>query len=107
VNLLPVTLTGRIVRLEPLGYTHSEGLLKAAAYEEIWTYLGEPTPQTQADAHHLHDPPPGYRPATMPPPKNRQAKARQAQVFVRVLAVTLILLVVVTAVLIVLAIATH
>jgi RimJ/RimL family protein N-acetyltransferase len=49
VNLLPVTLTGRIVRLEPLDYTHSGGLLKAAAHEEIWTYLDEPTPQTQAD----------------------------------------------------------
>jgi hypothetical protein len=43
----------------------------------------------------------------MPPPKNWQAKALQSQVFVRVLAVTLILLATATAVLIVLVIATH
>ena len=59
------------------------------------------------DAQHPHDPPPGYRPDTMPPPKNWQAKALQSQVFVRVFAATLILLAIATAVLIVLALATH
>jgi RimJ/RimL family protein N-acetyltransferase len=49
VNLPPVTLNGRTVRLEPLGYPHAGGLLQAAAYDEIWTYLDEPTPQTEAD----------------------------------------------------------
>jgi hypothetical protein len=48
-DLPPVTLNGRIVRLEPLGYPHAGGLLRAAAYDEIWTYLDEPTPQTEAD----------------------------------------------------------
>jgi hypothetical protein len=43
----------------------------------------------------------------MPPPKNWQAKALQSQVFVRVLAATLILLAIATAVLIVLVIATQ
>lgn len=70
-------------------------------------YGGDPDRWRSPDAHHLHDPPPGYRPATMPLPKNWHAKARRAQVFVRVLPVVLILLVVATAVIIVLAIATH
>ena len=70
-------------------------------------YRGDPDRWRSPDAHHLHDPPPGYRAAEMPPPKNWQAKALQSQVFVRVLTVTLILLAVATAVLIVLAIATH
>ncbi len=70
-------------------------------------YRGDPDRRRSPDEHHLHDPPPGYRPAEMPPPKNWQAKALQSQVFVRVLTVTLILLAVANAVLIVLAIATH
>ncbi len=70
-------------------------------------YRGDPDRWRSPDAHHVHDPPPGYRPATMPPPENWQAKARQAQVFVRVLTVTLILLAVPSVVLTVLAIATH
>jgi len=48
-----------------------------------------------------------HRPARMPPSKNRQAKARQSQAFVRVPAVILKFLVVATAVLIVRTIATH
>ncbi|MET7749318.1 GNAT family protein [Micromonospora sp. NPDC005367] len=43
----PVTLTGRLIRLEPLGPGHAEDLLAAAAYDEIWTYLDEPTPRTR------------------------------------------------------------
>jgi hypothetical protein len=70
-------------------------------------YRGDPDRRRSPDAHHPHDPPPGYRPDTMPPPKNWQAKALQSQVFVRVLAVTLILLAIATAVLIVLVIATQ
>ena len=70
-------------------------------------YRGDPDRGRSPDAHHLHDPPPGYRPDGMPPPKNWQAKALQSQVFVRVLVVVLILLAVATAVLIVLVIATH
>ena len=70
-------------------------------------YRGDPDRGRSPDAHHLHDPPPGYRPDGMPPPKNWQAKALQSQVFVRVLAATLILLAIATAVLIVLVIATQ
>ena len=70
-------------------------------------YRGDPDRWRSPDAHHPHDPPPGYRPDTMPPPKNWQAKALQSQVFVRVLVVVLILLAVATAVLIVLVIATQ
>jgi hypothetical protein len=68
---------------------------------------GDPDRWRSPDAHHLDDPPPGYRPETMPPPKNWQAKALQSQVFVRVLAAALILLAIATAVLIVLVIATQ
>lgn len=70
-------------------------------------YRGDPDRWRSPDAHHLDDPPPGYRPDTMPPPKNWQAKALQSQVFVRVLAATLILLAIATAVFIVLVIATQ
>ena len=70
-------------------------------------YRGDPDRWRSLDAHHVDDPPPGYRPDAMPPPKNWQAKALQSQVFVRVLAVTLILLAIATAVLIVLVIATQ
>ncbi len=70
-------------------------------------YRGDPDRWRSPDAHHLHDPPPGYRPDPMSPPKIWRAKARRAQVFVQVLPVILILLVVATAVIIVLAIATH
>ena len=70
-------------------------------------YRGDPDRRRSPDAHHLHDPPPGNRPDTMPPPKNWQARALQSQVFVRVFAATLILLAIASVVLIVLAIATH
>ncbi|WP_439427112.1 GNAT family N-acetyltransferase [Micromonospora sp. LA-10] len=42
----PVTLTGRLIRLEPLGPQHAADLLAAAAHDEIWTHLDEPTPRT-------------------------------------------------------------
>ncbi|MET8350902.1 GNAT family protein [Micromonospora sp. NPDC005206] len=49
MNLRPVVLTGNVVRLEPLGYEHTDDLVAAAAFDEIWTYLDEPTPSsTQA-----------------------------------------------------------
>lgn len=44
----PVTLTGALVRLEPLDHQHAEDLLRAAAHDVIWTYLDEPTPRTPA-----------------------------------------------------------
>lgn len=39
-------LTGRLVRLEPLSFEHTSDLVDAARYDEIWTYLDEPTPRT-------------------------------------------------------------
>lgn len=35
----PVTLEGHIVRLEPAGEEHVEGLLSAAAFPELWTWM--------------------------------------------------------------------
>ena len=35
----PVTLTGTIVRLEPLSETHAPALASAGAYEEIWRHM--------------------------------------------------------------------
>jgi RimJ/RimL family protein N-acetyltransferase len=49
MNLKPVTLTGNLVRLEPLGEIHAPDLLIAAAHDEIWNYLDEPTPRTTED----------------------------------------------------------
>lgn len=46
MNLRPVVLRGKAVRLEPLGYQHTDDLAEAAAFDEIWTYLDEPTPRT-------------------------------------------------------------
>src|SRR3712207_2302531 len=42
----PVTLTGSIVRLEPLTMCHLAHLSEAAQHEQIWTYLDEPTPES-------------------------------------------------------------
>jgi RimJ/RimL family protein N-acetyltransferase len=44
MNLQPVTLSGRRIRLEPLRSEHAEDLAVAAADDQIWTYLDEPTP---------------------------------------------------------------
>jgi RimJ/RimL family protein N-acetyltransferase len=47
---LPV-LTGRLVRLEPLGLEHAAGYLAAAAGdEEVFRWLSVPVPQTPDDA---------------------------------------------------------
>jgi hypothetical protein len=35
----PVTLTGRVVRLEPLSLAHTSGLWKIASEPEIWQYI--------------------------------------------------------------------
>jgi N-acetyltransferase len=39
MDLTPVVLEGRSVRLEPLSMDHLEGLLKAAADKSIWKYM--------------------------------------------------------------------
>jgi N-acetyltransferase len=35
----PITLTGKVVRLEPLSYQHLHGLTAAGADESIWQYM--------------------------------------------------------------------
>ena len=35
----PVTLASAVVRLEPLGRTHAEGLYEAGQDQDIWTYM--------------------------------------------------------------------
>ncbi|MDF2680223.1 MAG: family N-acetyltransferase [Brevibacillus sp.] len=39
LNIAPVTLEGKLVRLEPLRLEHSEGLWEAGRFEEIWAYM--------------------------------------------------------------------
>lgn len=53
--LEPVTLTGTRARLEPLSHDHAADLLEAAHYDDIWTYLDEPTPHTLDDISQLID----------------------------------------------------
>jgi RimJ/RimL family protein N-acetyltransferase len=38
----PVVLTGRVVRLEPLGPEHADGLLAAGRHEELWRVTVQP-----------------------------------------------------------------
>ncbi len=46
---VPVTLTGRVVRLEPLGPEHADGLLLAGHHEALWRVTVQP-PLVSADA---------------------------------------------------------
>jgi N-acetyltransferase len=39
MNIQPITLTGRTVRLEPLSTDHAPGLWAVGAEPEIWTYM--------------------------------------------------------------------
>jgi N-acetyltransferase len=39
MKLHPITLTGRVARLEPLAETHIPALTVAGAYESIWQYM--------------------------------------------------------------------
>ncbi len=43
----PVTLSGRVVRLEPLTMDHLPDLAKAARYDDVWTFLDEPVPESE------------------------------------------------------------
>lgn len=45
----PVTLMGTHVMLQPLRLEHAEGLLRAGAAPEIWTWLSFPQPKTLAE----------------------------------------------------------
>jgi RimJ/RimL family protein N-acetyltransferase len=55
MNLQPVTLSGNRVVLEPLHDRHARGLLSAAAHDEIWAFLDEPTPNTLEQIRGLID----------------------------------------------------
>jgi RimJ/RimL family protein N-acetyltransferase len=49
LNVEPVTLTGRYVRLEPLSESHIPDLAVAANDEDIWRYMLYGTIRTEAD----------------------------------------------------------
>ena len=46
----PVTLTGEVVRLEPLAEHHAPGLLEAGADERIWTWMPRGPLEDREDA---------------------------------------------------------
>lgn len=45
----PITLTGRVVRLEPLGLEHVAGLARVGLDEQIWQYMPTGQMRTEAD----------------------------------------------------------
>ena len=49
----PVTLTGRVVRLEPLRIEHAAELYEAGRDPGIWTYLSVKPPTSQAEMEQL------------------------------------------------------
>ncbi|TQK75274.1 RimJ/RimL family protein N-acetyltransferase [Brevibacillus sp. AG162] len=49
LNIEPVILEGKLVRLEPLRMVHVDGIWEAGAYEEIWPYMSV-TIRTREDA---------------------------------------------------------
>lgn len=53
MNIHPVTLSGSRVTLEPLSARHARDLFSAAAHDQVWTFLDEPTPHTLAQIQEL------------------------------------------------------
>lgn len=53
MNLQPIELASKRVRLEPLDYRHVPDLAEAASSDDIWTYLDEPTPRRPEDVEVL------------------------------------------------------
>lgn len=53
MRIQSVTLSGRLVVLEPLHERRAGELLSAAAHDEIWSYLDEPTPNTPEQIQEL------------------------------------------------------
>jgi RimJ/RimL family protein N-acetyltransferase len=49
MDLQPLTLTGRVVRLEPLSLAHVPALTVAGQNEDIWRYM--PYPQMRSESH--------------------------------------------------------
>ncbi|MED1949378.1 GNAT family protein [Brevibacillus centrosporus] len=47
LNIAPVTLEGKYVRLEPLRHAHIEGIWEAGRYENIWPYMSVKIDQRQ------------------------------------------------------------
>lgn len=54
LTIEPVTLEGKLVRLEPLRRQHGEGLWEAGQFEEIWTYMSSKMNKPE-DAHAFID----------------------------------------------------
>jgi N-acetyltransferase len=51
LDVLPETLEGTLIRLEPLAFKHEDGLLAAAQPVEIWEYIGTAPGQTREEMH--------------------------------------------------------
>ncbi len=49
MDIHPITLTGRVVRLEPLGPAHVLDLAVAGRDDEIWQYMPYPPVRSEAD----------------------------------------------------------
>lgn len=47
----PITLTGSVVRLEPLSLDHVPDLARAGAYPDIWQFMPYPNVRSEADMH--------------------------------------------------------
>lgn len=48
--VVPITLAGRLVELQPLERRHAAGLLEAAGDDEVWLYVPMPQPRSLEDA---------------------------------------------------------
>jgi RimJ/RimL family protein N-acetyltransferase len=53
LKILPVTLEGSFVRLEPLTHTHAVDLFEAAQNNEVWRYLPAPRPTRLEEINNL------------------------------------------------------
>lgn len=51
LHVQPVTLTGKLVKLEPLTIGHAEEIFAAAQDSDIWTYMPLDISHTLADVH--------------------------------------------------------
>jgi RimJ/RimL family protein N-acetyltransferase len=49
LSVQPITLTGRVVRLEPLSLAHVPDLAVAGAHPDIWRFMVYPPARTEAD----------------------------------------------------------
>jgi hypothetical protein len=59
MDVHPVTLTGKFVRLEPLSLEHVPGLASIGLHESIWRYMLYGSMTSQEDMQRLG---PGYAP---------------------------------------------